>query len=308
MTSTATATAAGTIDIGGDLTVNRMGYGAMRITGPGIWGEPPDREQAKAALRRALELDVNFIDTADSYGPEVSETLIAETLYPYPDDLVIATKGGLVRPGPGRWDRDGRPEHLREALEGSLRRLRLEQIPLYQLHAPDEKVPLADSIGALAELKAEGKIRHIGVSNFSAEQVAEAQRIVPVVSVQNRYNVNDRSSEPVLDLCAQESMTFLPWAPIQDTDRIAAVLSAPRSGWASASGRSPWPGCWPTPRRSCPSRAPAHPSTWRRTSPPRASSSPRRSTTPSPTPSRSADPAHLHPLHTGSADPTTYPL
>jgi aryl-alcohol dehydrogenase-like predicted oxidoreductase len=226
MTSRATATAAGTIEIGGDLTVNRMGYGAMRITGPGIWGDPPDREQAKAALRRARELDVNFIDTADSYGPDVSETLIAETLYPYPDDLVIATKGGLVRPGPGRWDADGRPEHLREACEGSLRRLRLEQIPLYQLHRVDPKVPLADSIGTLAELKAEGKIRHVGVSNFSAEQVQEAQRIVPVVSVQNRYNVNDRSSEPVLDLCAQESLAFLPWAPIQDTDRIVPVLSA----------------------------------------------------------------------------------
>jgi aryl-alcohol dehydrogenase-like predicted oxidoreductase len=226
MTSRATATAAGTIEIGGDLTVNRMGYGAMRITGPGIWGEPPDRERAKAALRRARELDVNFIDTADSYGPDVSETLIAETLYPYPDDLVIATKGGLVRPGPGRWDADGRPEHLREACEGSLRRLRLDQIPLYQLHRVDPKVPLADSIGALAEMKAEGKIRHIGVSNFTAEQVQEAQRIVPVVSVQNRYNVNDRSSEPVLDLCAQEALAFLPWAPIQDTDRIIPVLTA----------------------------------------------------------------------------------
>jgi pyridoxine 4-dehydrogenase len=203
-----------------------MGYGAMRITGDGIWGAPRDRDQAQAALRRALELDVNFIDTADSYGPEVSETLIAETLYPYPDDLVIATKAGLVRPGPNRWERDGRPEHLREACEGSLRRLRLEQIPLYQFHSPDSKVPLADSIGTLAELKAEGKIRHVGVSNFSAEQVEEAQRIVPVVSVQNRYNVNDRSSEPVLDLCAQETLAFLPWAPIQETDRIAAVLTA----------------------------------------------------------------------------------
>src|SRR6267154_5646691 len=221
-----TATAAGTIDIGGDLTVNRMGYGAMRITGPGIWGDPPDRERAKAALRRVVALDVTFIDTADSYGPEVSENLIAETLYPYPDDLVIATKGGLVRSGPNRWERDGRPEHLREACEGSLRRLRLEQIALYQLHAPDEKVPLADSIGALAELKAEGKIRHIGVSNFSPEQVQEAQRIVPVVSVQNRYNANDRSSEPVLDLCTQESLAFLPWAPIQDSERIVPVLSA----------------------------------------------------------------------------------
>src|ERR1039457_2639778 len=226
MASKATATAAGTIEIGGDLTVNRMGYGAMRITGDGIWGEPPDRDQAQAALRRALELDVNFIDTADSYGPEVSETLIAETLYPYPDDLVIATKAGLVRPGPNRWDRDGRPEHLREACEGSLRRLRLEQIPLYQFHSPDSKVPLADSIGALADMKDEGKIRHVGVSNFSAEQVGEAQRIVPVVSVQNRYNVNDRSSEPVLDLCTQETLAFLPWAPIQATDRIAAVLTA----------------------------------------------------------------------------------
>jgi aryl-alcohol dehydrogenase-like predicted oxidoreductase len=226
MTSKATAAAAGTIEIGGDLTVNRMGYGAMRITGDGIWGDPPDRDRARAALRRAIELDVNFIDTADSYGPEVSETLIAETLYPYPDDLVIATKGGLVRPGPGRWDRDGRPEHLREACEGSLRRLRLEQIPLYQFHSPDPKVPLADSLGALAELKAEGKIRHVGVSNFSPEQVAEAQRIVPVVSVQNRYNSGDRSSEPVLDLCTQEALAFLPWAPIQETERIAAVLTA----------------------------------------------------------------------------------
>src|SRR6266702_412724 len=198
----------------------------MRITGEGIWGQPPDRDRAKAALRRALELDVNFIDTADSYGPEVSETVIAASLDPYPDDLVIATKGGLTRSGPGRWERDGRPEHLREACEGSLRRLRLEQIPLYQFHSPDPKVPLADSLGALAELKAEGKIRHVGVSNFSPEQVGQAQRIVPVVSVQNRYNSSDRSSEPVLDLCTQESLAFLPWAPIQETDRIAAVLSA----------------------------------------------------------------------------------
>ena len=156
----------------------------------------------------------------------MSETLIAETLYPYPDDLVIATKGGLIRSGPGHWGRDGRPEHLREACEGSLRRLRLEQIPLYQFHAPDQNVPLADSLGALAELKAEGKIRHIGVSNFSPEQVDEAQGIVPVVSVQNRYNVNDRSSEPVLDLCTQENLAFLPWAPIQETEKIAGVLNA----------------------------------------------------------------------------------
>ena len=226
MAGNTTAAAAGTIDIGGDLTVNRMGYGAMRITGAGIWGDPPDREQAKAALRRARELEVNFFDTADSYGPEVSEILIAETFYPYPDDLVIATKGGLTRSGPNRWGRDGLPEHLREACEGSLRRLRLEQIPLYQFHAPDENVPLADSLGALAELKAEGKIRHVGVSNFSPEQVDAAQGIVPVVSVQNRYNVNDRSSEPVLDLCTQENLAFLPWAPIQETEKIAGVLTA----------------------------------------------------------------------------------
>jgi pyridoxine 4-dehydrogenase len=226
MAGSTTAAAAGTIDIGGDLTVNRMGYGAMRITGSGIWGEPADREQAKAALRRALELDVNFIDTADSYGPEVSETLIAETLYPYPDGLVIATKGGFLRPGPGRWEPDGRPEHLREACEGSLRRLRLEQIDLYQFHTLDPKVPLADSIGALAELKAEGKIRHVGVSNLSPEQIGVAQGIVPVVSAQNRYNVNDRSAEQVLDLSTQENLAFLPWAPIQQTEKIAGVLNA----------------------------------------------------------------------------------
>jgi pyridoxine 4-dehydrogenase len=226
MAGKTTAAAAGTIDIGGDLTVNRMGYGAMRITGDGIWREPADPDRAKAALRKVVELGVNFIDTADSYGPEVSEILIAETFYPYPEDLVIATKGGLVRPGPGRWDADGRPEHLREACEGSLRRLRLEQIPLYQFHRPDPKVPLADSLGTLADLKAEGKIRHIGVSNFSAEQIEQAQGIVPVVSVQNRYNVNDRSSESVLDLCTQENLAFLPWAPIQETEKIAGVLTA----------------------------------------------------------------------------------
>jgi pyridoxine 4-dehydrogenase len=228
------ASAAGTIDIGGDLTVNRLGYGAMRITGPGIWKEPPDREQAKAALRRAIELDVNFIDTADSYGPEVSEVLIAETLYPYPDDLVIATKGGLVRPGPGRWEPDGRPEHLRQACEGSLKRLRLDQIPLYQFHRPDPKVPIAESLGALAQLKDEGKIRHIGVSNFSPAQIHEAEQITPVVSVQNRYNASDRSSEPVLDLCEQEQLAFLPWAPIQDVDTVVPVRAA-----ASRLGVSP---------------------------------------------------------------------
>ncbi len=226
MASQPTADAAGTIDIGGDLTVNRMGFGAMRITGPGIWGEPTDREQARAALRKAVELGVNFIDTADSYGPEVSEILIAETLYPYPDGLVIATKGGLVRPGPGQWPADGRPEHLREVCEGSLRRLRLEQIPLYQFHRPDPQVPITDSIGALAELKAEGKIRHIGISNVREDQLREAERIAPMVSVQNRYNVNDRVSEPMVNLCSQEDLAFLPWAPIQGTEQLVPVVTA----------------------------------------------------------------------------------
>jgi pyridoxine 4-dehydrogenase len=222
------AAAAGTIDIGGDLTVNRMGFGAMRITGQGIWGPPPDKEKAKAALRQAVELGVNFIDTADSYGPSVSEELIAETLHPYPDDLVIATKGGLVRPGPGRWEPDGRPEHLREACEGSLRRLKLEQIPLYQFHRPDAKVPLAESIGMLVQLKEEGKIRHIGVSNFSEDQLRAAQKLTPVVSVQNRYNLNDRSSESMVDLCDSEGIVFLPWAPIQEADELIPVITAAR--------------------------------------------------------------------------------
>lgn len=211
-----TATAAGTIDLGGDLTVNRMGFGAMRITGRGIWGEPPDRDEAKAVLRRALELGVNFIDTADSYGPHVSETLIAEALFPYPEDLVIASKGGLERTGPGRWPANGRPEHLREACEGSLRRLRLEQIPLYQLHRPDPTVPFEESVGALVELRRQGKIRHIGLSNVTEEQLRRGQRLTPVVSIQNRYNLDDRVSDSLIDLCEQETMVFLPWAPIRD--------------------------------------------------------------------------------------------
>ena len=213
------AAKAGTIDIGGDLTVNRMGFGAMRVTGEGIWGDPPSRDEARALLRRVVELGVNFIDTADSYDPHVSEELIAETLHPYPEDLVIATKGGLERTGPGRWPANGRPEHLIEACEGSLRRLRLEQIPLYQFHRPDRSVPLEDSIGALVTLKEQGKIRHIGVSNFTENQLRRAQRLTPVVSVQNRYNVDDRGSESLVDLCEQEQLAFLPWAPIQDLDR-----------------------------------------------------------------------------------------
>jgi pyridoxine 4-dehydrogenase len=225
-----TAAAAGTIDLGGDLTVNRLGYGAMRITGANILGEPPDRDVAKAVLRRVVELGVNFIDTADSYGPAVSETLIAEALHPYPEDLVIATKGGLERTSSGQWPANGRPEHLRTALDGSLQRLRLEQIPLYQFHRPDPKVPYEDSIGTLADLKAQGKIRHLGVSNVNEAQLRTAQAITPIVSVQNRYNIADRSSESVLDLCEQEQLAFLPWAPIVDHTNATVQEIAERHG------------------------------------------------------------------------------
>jgi pyridoxine 4-dehydrogenase len=214
---------AGTIDVGGDLTVNRLGFGAMRITGDGIWGEPADRDEAKAVLRRAIELGVNFIDTADSYGPYVSEELISETLYPYPDDLVIATKSGLERTGPGQWPANGRPEHLIAACDASLRRLKLEQIPLYQFHRPDPAVPLEDSISALVTLKEQGKIRHIGLCNVTEDQLWRAQQLTPIVSIQNRYNVEDRRSESLVDLCEQEQMVFLPWAPIQDLDNNRTV-------------------------------------------------------------------------------------
>jgi pyridoxine 4-dehydrogenase len=219
----ASASASGTIDIGGDITVRRMGFGAMRITGPGIWGEPRDRDEAKAVLRRAVELGVNFIDTADSYGPHVSEELIAEALHPYPDDLVIATKGGLERPGPNRWPPNARPDHLKEACDGSLRRLRLDEIALYQLHRPDPGVPYEDSVGALVELKEAGKIRHIGVSNVNEDELRLAQSLTPVVSVQNRYNVSDRESEAMLDLCEVEDIVFLPYSPIQDHEANTQV-------------------------------------------------------------------------------------
>jgi len=215
--------AAGTIGVGGDLTVHRLGYGAMRITGDGIWGEPPDRNAAKAVLRRAVELGVNFIDTADSYGPHVSETLIAEALHPYPEDLVIATKGGLERPGRGRWTANGRPEHLIAACEGSLRRLQLDQIPLYQFHRPDPNVPLAESIGALVLLKDQGKIRHIGVCNVTEPQLRAAQELAAIVSVQNRYNATDQASDSIVDLCEQEELVFLPWAPMLDLADNEAV-------------------------------------------------------------------------------------
>jgi pyridoxine 4-dehydrogenase len=254
------ASLAGTIDVGGDLTVNRLGLGAMRITGEGIWGQPAHRDEAKAMLRHAVELGVNFIDTADSYGPAVSEELIGETLYPYPDDLVIATKGGLERGGPGRWEPNGRPEHLIEACEGSLRRLKVEQIPLYQFHRPDPAVPLEESIGALVTLKEQGKIRHIGLSNITEDQLRQAQRLTPIVSIQNRFNVDDRRSESLVDLCEQEQLVFLPWAPIQDLGRNSAVLDTAR--------RYDAPGCSAGRRRSCRSPAPDRCRTWRRTSPP----------------------------------------
>jgi pyridoxine 4-dehydrogenase len=208
------AAGAGTLTLADGRIVNRMGFGAMRLTGPGVWGEPPDREECRRVLRRALELGVNFIDTADSYGPEVSERLIAETLHPYPDDLVIATKGGLVRPGPGIWEPDGRPEHLRAACEGSLRRLRLDTIELYQLHRPDPNVPFEESVGTLIDLREEGKIRMIGLSNVTLEQLEIGRAMTEIASVQNRYNIGDRSSEEVLDRCDELGLAFLPWAPL----------------------------------------------------------------------------------------------
>ena len=217
------AGAAGTITIGGDLTVNRLGFGAMRITGRGIWGDPPDRDEAKAVLRRTVELGVDFIDTADSYGPNVSEELIAEALHPYPEGLVIATKGGLERTGPGQWPSNAHPDHLRQACEGSLRRLKVDTIDLYQLHRPDPAVPYEDSVGALVELQQQGKVRHIGVSNVSVSELRRAQRLAAVVSVQNRFNVVDRGSDDVLEVCEQEGIAFLPWAPIQDLDRVPAL-------------------------------------------------------------------------------------
>ena len=209
-----------TFAIGGDLEVHRLGFGAMRITGSGIWGPPDDPEEAKRLLRRVVEVGIDLIDTADSYGPEVSENLIAEALHPYPDGLVIATKGGLRRTGPGQWPRDARPERLRECCEGSLRRLRLDRIDLYQLHAPDPAVPYEDSVGALKELQDEGKIRHIGVSNVSVDELRQAQDIVEVVTVQNRYNLEDRDSEELLEVCEEAGIGFIPWFPLA-TGRLA---------------------------------------------------------------------------------------
>jgi pyridoxine 4-dehydrogenase len=208
------ATQAGTVSLGNETSVNRLGYGAMRLTGPGIWGPPKDRKAALAVLRRTVELGVNFIDTADSYGPHVSEELIAEALHPYPSDLVVATKGGWERPGPNQWTHNATPDHLRKALEGSLKRLRLERIDVYQLHAPDNVVSFDVSIETLAELKREGKIRMVALSNVTQEHIERARRIVPIVSVQNRYSFADREWDYVVDYCERNAIVFIPWFPL----------------------------------------------------------------------------------------------
>jgi aryl-alcohol dehydrogenase-like predicted oxidoreductase len=221
----------GTFNLGGDLEVRRLGYGAMQLPGPGVWGEPPDPAKVKRTLKRVPEVGINLIDTADSYGPEVSERLIAEVLHPYPADLVIATKGGLLRPGPGKWKPNGRPEHLRAACEGSLKRLRLDCIDLYQLHRIDREVPLEDSLGALKDLQDAGKIRHIGLSEVGIEEIKQARKLVPIVSVQNRYNVADRQWDDVLDYCEAEGIAFVPWFPLETgklatDEKLAAIADA----------------------------------------------------------------------------------
>jgi len=218
--TTQPARAGGEFAIGGDLPVVRLGYGAMQIPGPGVWGEPRDHDEIIRVLRRALELGVTFIDTADSYGPEVSERLIHEALHPYPDGMVVATKAGFMRPGPGRWETNGKPEYLKAEAEKSLRLLGLERIELFQLHRIDPQVPLADQLGALVELQAEGKIGHIGLSEVTVPEIQAARAITPIATVQNRYNVTDRSAEPVLEYCEREGIGFIPWFPIA-TGRLA---------------------------------------------------------------------------------------
>jgi aryl-alcohol dehydrogenase-like predicted oxidoreductase len=270
-TETLNDDSAGTI---GDLEVRRLGYGAMRITGEGIWGPPQDRDGALAVLRRAVELGIGLIDTANSYGPDVSEELIAEALYPYPEGLVIATKGGLERTGPGEWSRNGRPEHLREVCEGSLRRLRLERIDVYQLHSVDPDVPYEESVGALKELQDEGKIRHIGISNVGLDDLATAREMVEVVSVQNRFNLGDRDSADVLDRCEADGIAFIPG--FRSTPAPLPSPAAPRRRSPSATAR-------PRPRSRLPGycrhstppfqfRAPPPSPTSKKTSPPRHSS------------------------------------
>ncbi|MGA2419953.1 MAG: aldo/keto reductase [Candidatus Acidiferrum sp.] len=212
----------GQFRIAGEIEINRLGFGAMRITGKGIWGEPKDRAEAIRVLRRSVELGINFIDTADSYGPAVSEEIIAEALHPYPAGLVIATKAGFDRPGPDQWTTNGRPEHLRTAVDGSLRRLRLERIDLLQLHRIDSKVPAEDQLGTLKELQTQGKIKHIGLSEVSVVQIERARQIVPIVSVQNRYSVVDRAADEIVDYCEREKIAFIPWFPLAAGDVSAA--------------------------------------------------------------------------------------
>jgi pyridoxine 4-dehydrogenase len=232
-TQAISAANSGTFTIGGDLTVNRLGYGAMRITGPGIWGPPADKAGSLATLRRTIELGVNLIDTADSYGPGTSEELIAEALYPYPAGLVIATKAGWERPGPGQWTHNASPKHLTAALEGSLKRLRVDRIDIHQLHTPDNAVSFEASIETLATLREQGKIRHVGLSNVTREHIERARRIVPIVSVQNRYSFADRESDFIVDHCEQNGIAFLPWAPLGQAkkahdaiEKVAATLKA----------------------------------------------------------------------------------
>jgi aryl-alcohol dehydrogenase-like predicted oxidoreductase len=213
-TATINAAASGTFTLGGDLKIHRLGFGAMRLTGPGIWGEPKDPEEARRVLRRAIELGVNFIDTADSYGPEVSERLIGETLYPYPKDLVIATKAGLTRQGPDQWAPVARPEYLRQQLEMSLRRLKVERIDLYQLHRIDPRTPLEESLGAMKQFQAEGKVRHLGLSEVAPEEIERARKLAPIVSVQNLYNLSDRKHEATLQYCEKHNLGFIPWFPV----------------------------------------------------------------------------------------------
>src|ERR1700732_1928350 len=234
-TTSQSAAESGTISLGGELTVNRLGFGAMRLTGEGIWGPPKDRKAPLAFLRRAVELDVNFIDTADSYGPNVSEELIAEALVPYPRDLVIATKGGWNRPGPNQWTHDATPEHLRKAVEGSLKRLRLDRIDVYQLHIPDPVVPFDASVETLAQLQSEGKIRLVALSNVTQEHIERARKIVPIVSVQNRYSFADREWDYVVDYCARNAIAFIPWFPLGAGKVAGEVLNR----IAQAHGASP---------------------------------------------------------------------
>jgi aryl-alcohol dehydrogenase-like predicted oxidoreductase len=236
-TQDSTAAKSGTFEIGGELPVHRLGFGAMQLTGKGIWGEPDDPEECRRVLRRAVELDVNFIDTADSYGPEVSERLIAEALHPYPDGLVIATKAGLERTGPNQWPVNGHPDHLRQACEGSLRRLKLDTIDLYQLHRIDEKYPPEDQIGTLMELRDEGKVRHIGLSEVSVEQLDHARSMTAIATVQNRYNLADRDAEDVLEACEREGIGFIPWFPL-NTGKLAGD-GGPLAEIAERHGSSP---------------------------------------------------------------------